>query len=341
MGELQMEKSGYNTMVLVGGGVAALAGGYFGVQNYKKRQQGLVEEFAYSQILYWGDAEGSKVNVKEYLGRVGPLINTFHRADMFKAYCMKLSADKPLGATTLGDFAGIQSLLGVGKGTINKMIAKAAEELVPYTNPTELWERNANKPSVLGKLLWLTERCYPDPQTISKIRSRFPKSYGDEVIDVLQKTLTEQAYRDVVTAAGGPHEGLQPGFEVLGLSQGEAQGVLNTMLEELRLEEEEAARIAAEKAEEERVLKIREAAWKGNAGEVKTHGETEEDREARKKKVRKEPERAEGTHEYECTQCGYTLFVAKGREFKFFGDDYKCVQCGAGKKYFKDNAAEV
>eukprot|EP00961_Rhodomonas_salina_P198861 2682287-Rhodomonas_salina.4 len=116
MGELQMEKSGYNTvcfvfvflrkssfellfcflsfetrplacsskvgglqMVLVGGGVAALAGGYFGVQNYKKRQQGLVEEFAYSQILYWGDAEGSKVNVKEYLGRVGPLINTFHR----------------------------------------------------------------------------------------------------------------------------------------------------------------------------------------------------------------------------------------------------------------------
>lgn len=149
--------------------------------------------------------------------------------------------------------------------------------------------------------------------------------------------------------------------------------------------QEEAARIAAEKAEEERVLKIREAAWKGNAGEVqnnpplksskqtpklvcagigapqrdshtrclllrtasvccaandqrllccerpaslaakgqglrwavgwqvKTHGETEEDREARKKKVRKEPERAEGTHEYECTQCGYTLFVAKGR----------------------------
>lgn len=54
---------------------------------------------------------------------------------------------------------------------------------------------------------------------------------------MLQKTLTEQAYRDVVTAAGGPHEGLQPGFEVLGLSQGEAQGVLNTMLEELRLEE--------------------------------------------------------------------------------------------------------
>jgi rubrerythrin len=129
---------------------------------------------------------------------------------------------------------------------------------------------------------------------------------------------------------------------VFGRGQAEAQAVLNGLLEEKRLADEEAARIAAEKAEEERVIKIREAAWKkGSQVEVKTHGETEEDREARKKKAAKEPERAEGTHEYECTQCGYTLFVAKGREFKFFPADYKCPQCGAGKAYFKDNAAEV
>jgi len=260
---------------------------------------------------------------------------------MFKEYCKKLSSSKPLSATSLADFREMQTMLGVGKGSINKMIAKAAEELVPYTKPTELWERNANKPSVLGKLLWLTERCYPDPATIAKLRSRFPESYGDEVIDVLQKTLTEQAYKDVLAAAGGPEEGLQPGFEVLGLTQAEAQTVVDGLLEEKRLAEEEAARIAAEKAEEERVLKIREAAWKGMQGEVKTHGETEEDREARKKKAKKEPERAEGTHEYECTMCGYTLFVARGREFKFFGDDYKCPQCGADKKYFKDNAVEA
>ena len=44
-----------------------------------------------------------------------------------------------------------------------------------------------------------------------------------------------------------------------------------------------------------------------------------------------------GTHEYECTKCGYVLFPAAGREFKFFGDDFECPGCGAGKDAFVDN----
>jgi rubredoxin len=46
---------------------------------------------------------------------------------------------------------------------------------------------------------------------------------------------------------------------------------------------------------------------------------------------------AAGTHEYECTTCGYMLFPAAGREFKFFGNDFKCPQCGAAKSAFVDN----
>jgi rubredoxin len=38
---------------------------------------------------------------------------------------------------------------------------------------------------------------------------------------------------------------------------------------------------------------------------------------------------------YECGECGYTLFVAKGRESKFFGEGFKCPECGAAKKEFK------
>lgn len=38
---------------------------------------------------------------------------------------------------------------------------------------------------------------------------------------------------------------------------------------------------------------------------------------------------------YECGQCGFTLFVATGRESKFFGTDFKCPECGAAKKEFK------
>ena len=46
---------------------------------------------------------------------------------------------------------------------------------------------------------------------------------------------------------------------------------------------------------------------------------------------------ASGTHEYECTKCGYILFHAQGRESKFFGAGYSCPQCGCGKDEFVDN----
>jgi rubredoxin len=38
---------------------------------------------------------------------------------------------------------------------------------------------------------------------------------------------------------------------------------------------------------------------------------------------------------YTCENCGYTLFIAKGREFKFYGDDFACPECGAKKDKFK------
>lgn len=38
---------------------------------------------------------------------------------------------------------------------------------------------------------------------------------------------------------------------------------------------------------------------------------------------------------YECGNCGFTLFVAEGRESKFFGSGFKCPECGAPKSDFK------
>ena len=37
---------------------------------------------------------------------------------------------------------------------------------------------------------------------------------------------------------------------------------------------------------------------------------------------------------YECGNCGFTLFVAQGRESKFYGTGFKCPECGAPKKDF-------
>lgn len=37
---------------------------------------------------------------------------------------------------------------------------------------------------------------------------------------------------------------------------------------------------------------------------------------------------------YECGECGYTLFIAQGRETKFFGEGFRCPECGASKDKF-------
>ena len=44
-----------------------------------------------------------------------------------------------------------------------------------------------------------------------------------------------------------------------------------------------------------------------------------------------------GTNVFECGECGYTLFVAQGREFKFFPESFTCPECGATKDKFNKN----
>ena len=46
-------------------------------------------------------------------------------------------------------------------------------------------------------------------------------------------------------------------------------------------------------------------------------------------------------HAFTCENCGFTIFPARGREGKFFPDNYKCMQCGAPKEAFFDRREEV
>ncbi len=76
---VSMEKSSVNKMVVVGGIAAVAAGGYYGVKFYKERQELLVQEFAQTMMLYWGDRKNSKETIKEYKNKIGPIINMFHK----------------------------------------------------------------------------------------------------------------------------------------------------------------------------------------------------------------------------------------------------------------------
>jgi rubredoxin len=191
----------------------------------------------------------------------------------------------------------------------------------------------SERPSVLGKLLFLAERAC-SPAVAAPLRAKLP--YGAEYVDSLQQMLLEKTFRaavldsnDDLLAATIPEEA-----EVLGLSDADAQALLDGIQKE---EADARAKAAAESDEVDTAEQARAELLKrveaeappesfdspagGSAGDATPSGSAS---------------KAGGSKTLECTKCGYMLFPAAGREFKFFGDDFKCPQCGSGKDAFKD-----
>lgn len=113
----------------------------------------------------------------------------------------------------------------------------------------------------------------------------------------------------------------------------------------LGLDEETAMRIFEEEADEG-FTTYRETMYGGQTTKYDKHGNALD-----KEGELADPENAEGGDDdeeegdsdgtvRECENCGYTLFVAKGRDFKFYGDDFTCPECGAPKDKFKTRKIE-
>ena len=136
------------------------------------------------------------------------------------------------------------------------------------------------------------------------------------------RAIAEAAYKTAVIAAGKNQNSLTIGWEVLGLSK------------------ETATRVFEEEAEAG-FLSDREKMYGGQSQKYDAKGRPV-DREGNlvdpedQKAAEEEEEEDEGpaSNVYECSECGYTLFIAKGREFKFYGEDFKCPECGAEKDKF-------
>ena len=114
----------------------------------------------------------------------------------------------------------------------------------------------------------------------------------------------EAAYRSTVLAAGKDQKSLTPGWEVLGLDK------------------ETATRIFEDEAEEGFVTD-REQMYKGQSTKydkagnaIDKEGKIIDPENAIKPKEEEEPT----SNVYECGECGYTLFIAKGK-----GERYCCA----------------
>ena len=131
--------------------------------------------------------------------------------------------------------------------------------------------------------------------------------------------IAEASYRAAVQGAGKNQKSLTIGWEVLGLDRETAE----------RIFEEEAA---------EGFITDREAMYGGQTQKYDKKGRrlnadgSLEDPEA--DGAQDEDDDTPVSNVYECGECGYTLFIAEGRESKFFGEGFKCPDCGAPKDKF-------
>lgn len=142
--------------------------------------------------------------------------------------------------------------------------------------------------------------------------------------------MAEAAYRTTVQSAGKNQTSLTPGWEVLGLDRSKAQEIYN----------EEA---------KEGFVSMREAMYGGQTTKYDKKGNViDKDGNVKKSEAAVKDAGEDGdsyddddgssdaiSNVYECSDCGYTLFVAKGREAKFFGQNFKCPECGAAKDKFQ------
>ncbi|KAG8469089.1 hypothetical protein KFE25_007607 [Diacronema lutheri] len=302
---------------IVGACLAAAAGGvgYKGIQLFKGRQADLIDQLA-SSLVYKGSSIAElKRTLKAYERQLGP---GMYKARIMGRYAVALATSRPASAPTILAFKAAMEVLGVPKSAMTGILTDAAD--------TYLKER----PSVLGKLLFIAERAV-SPTAAAPLRSKLP--YGPEYVDSLQQMLLDKTFTAAVLAESDDLLTAKVPAEasILGLSPQAAQKLLS----ELQAEEMEVRRQAAaeqdEAAAEERARNELLAAVRGDA--VRDTKPTE-------------PEPAPPATEpaagkaLECSNCGYTLFPAAGREFKFFGDDFKCPQCGAGKDAFTDAKTE-
>lgn len=135
------------------------------------------------------------------------------------------------------------------------------------------------------------------------------------------RAIAEAAYRTAILNAGKKQKSLTPGWDMLGLDKETAT----------RLFEEEKKEGFVSDRETMYGGQTRKYDSKGR--QLDADGKLADPSEADDDDDDDEIE-ASASNVYECGNCGFTLFVAQGRESKFYGSDFKCPECGAPKKDF-------
>lgn len=287
-------------------------GGWVTQKKVRARHAQLVGDFGATLSAYGSSDRGATDIVADYKRKVGPGVD---RKGLYRSGLASLITDVPAGVALIRRVTALQRLLGI------KDVTAAAE-----VNALGK-DKFANQPSLLGKLIFVSERVLADGGSAGSLRLRTMLPYSEEVVETLQRDMAARILASEVAAAADRGEGV-PGeaAALLRMSPAEAQALYDETLARRAAATTAAAEEAAAAAEANEAANAVVAAAEAEATVVAAAAEEEKASAVVDKDA----------HVYECGGCGYTLYPAKGREFRFFPDSFKCPMCGAGKDQFTD-----
>lgn len=282
------------------------------------KQEETLEDYANEMIYHDGDFDEMKLAHSDYSKRLA-FMGPKKGDTMIKKYLEYYAKKKTVSPQAISSLSYVFSMY--------KLTEERAAAVL-----CELCATMPEKIASAGKLLFFGTHILKSKEGQAKlqpIKDLLASSYrdggvvsGEEIVTRSQIAMGEAAYRSAVAAAGKKQSDLTIGWEVLGLDK-------------------ETATVIFEEVAKDGFMSGREAKY-GRAYNIKydSKGRKVDDSDSSEN-----PEEADDDNDddniqasgnvQECTECGYTLFVAEGRDFKFFGSGFVCPECGAPKDKFK------
>jgi rubredoxin len=294
------------------GAIGVAASAKFLTSAYQTEGLKMCESYANEMVYHDGDFEEMKLCHRDWKRKMRlyfPIPN-IRKTKMLSSYLETFTKKKPVSPQAVSSLSFVL--------TMYKLTEQQAARILTQVAKKQLGQDK--KPASAGKLLFYGTHILKSKEAqadLSPIRQMLASSYkvgGDMFVANSQKTMGEAAYKTAVAAAGkAAGDKLTPGWEVLGLDKETAQ----KLFEEVK---KDGFVTGAQKLYGEKFFEQKDKEKKTEDG----------------KKDESDDDATPSGMVYECSECGYTMFPAKGREFKFLPDDFKCPECGASKDKFVD-----
>lgn len=280
-----------------------------------------LDDFANEMVYHDGDMEEMEMCYKSYTKKLGWL-GPNKKGRMINAYLEAFAKKVAVSPRSISSLSYAFSLFKLSEDKAAQVLAETAT-----ADP----ERTASN----QKLLFFGNHILKSPEARAKlqpIRDMLTESYrddvgisGDDILEKSQQAMGEAAYRSAINSSGKNQGKLTTGWEVLGLNKETATRIFEEEKETGFVSEKEAkyGRTSAKYDEKGRRLD-KEGKVEDDNGVGEDDGDDNED---------------STSNVYECGNCGYTIFVAEGRNHKFFGAGFQCPECGAEKDKFVGRTA--